>query len=980
MYCSPFISPQKFDHRGRKTFEKMKKSLMLIVISSLHLVTFSLRPAAGKIEFDGIDHCLDVSSEEDFKRIRNQTRGTDFHYLYFKNTDMMPGGNHTEWALLDSTASLECHSQGHVTPTVRWIKTTVEEGTFIEEVDMPAAVSLTTGGDTLELANVVASDEGFYTCVVDSGPCSINFTYHLRVQKKELRPILDKSYPENQTAVLGSNITFECRLLTNESSQKLYWIKLADAEFSLEQPEELFPWKRDNHLENSHLGYREKGVTYINEDSLEMTLNNVTFENSGLYSCLAVSSYSYDFSSAWLTVKKLNESSTPGDFVVNPVSHQEQGDDSNCENLHFTDGSMLPGGTRVEVVHVMDKFVMACPAKGDSPLTYTWKRREKRKGTPLKDISRFGNHPPLIEDDKLELKSIVKDDKAYYTCIVGSGKCNISFTFYLIVQETPSKPVFDTRFPYNQTVSPGANVTMECRIDSKPTPYTSWIKHNDSENAEANMKKLKNQLPSDASVNIVAFIDHLFQPNTMQVVYEGDSRLKLYDVSFDDSGLYSCFSVNEKGSDFSSGWLSVVDTNVVELQVAPEPRAPNRIKSVLLPVLSVLIVVTLAAYVLRKCRYRKKKKRASQAARFAGSSSQFYRLISHRPLSYQGYKVPRFHDYGKGLPKDLIDDKWEFPRSRLELGDVLGEGAFGRVVKGEACKIVPGEETTTVAVKMLKDHSSEADRKALIAEMDYIKTFDKHCNVVSLLGCCSAEEPLLLIFEYAINGNLRDFLRLRRCREYYENVTQCSLKQLTHKDLVSFAYQTAKGMEFLANRKCVHRDLAARNILVDEAYTMKIADFGLARDLHYEDYYKKSSHGRVPIKWMSPEALFDRVYKTESDVWSFGVVMWEIMTLGGTPYPSVAIETMFEYLKSGKRMSRPCGCPQDVYDIMRSCWALKPEHRPSFTSLKIQLDVLLTMASNQEYLALEVPTMEFTLYEETKEIETGSTKARETSV
>ena len=161
----------------------------------------------------------------------------------------------------------------------------------------------------------------------------------------------------------------------------------------------------------------------------------------------------------------------------------------------------------------------------------------------------------------------------------------------------------------------------------------------------------------------------------------------------------------------------------------------------------------------------------------------------------------------------------------------------------------------------------------LVSEMEMMKIIGKHMNIINLLGACTQGGPLYVVVEFAPHGNLRDFLREHRTSPGYEAalgqqqpLTGKEKKTLTQKDLVSFAYQVARGMEYLASRRCIHRDLAARNVLVSDEYILKIADFGLARDIHCHDYYRKTTDGRLPVKWMAPEALFRRIYTTQSDV------------------------------------------------------------------------------------------------------------------
>ncbi|XP_051982919.1 mast/stem cell growth factor receptor kita-like [Xyrauchen texanus] len=338
------------------------------------------------------------------------------------------------------------------------------------------------------------------------------------------------------------------------------------------------------------------------------------------------------------------------------------------------------------------------------------------------------------------------------------------------------------------------------------------------------------------------------------------------------------------------------------------------------------------------------------------------------------------------------DSKWEFPRERLRFGKSLGSGAFGKVVAATAYGLCSADTVTTVAVKMLKPSAHSTEKEALMSELKVLSYLGNHINIVNLLGACTVGGPTLVITEYCCYGDLLNFLRRKRDAffssktgdGYYKNLlsqTQPSLEDtdngympmrsyqkrsnqtewcddkddlsLDTEDLLSFSYQVAKGMDFLTSKHCIHRDLAARNILLTRGRLAKICDFGLARDITKDSSYVLRGNARLPVKWMSPESLFACVYTFESDVWSYGILLWEIFSLGNTPYPGVPVgSTFYKMIQDGYRMCEPEFAPIEIYEVMRWCWSADPLKRPTFKKLVERTELLLSETTKHDYLNL----------------------------
>ncbi|KAI8121892.1 Tyrosine kinase receptor Cad96Ca [Lucilia cuprina] len=295
-------------------------------------------------------------------------------------------------------------------------------------------------------------------------------------------------------------------------------------------------------------------------------------------------------------------------------------------------------------------------------------------------------------------------------------------------------------------------------------------------------------------------------------------------------------------------------------------------------------------------------------------------------------------------------DGWEFPRHRLKFFNILGEGAFGQVWRCEATDIDGSEGVTTVAVKTIKENATEVEKKDLLSELEVMKSLEPHVNVVRFLGCCTDKDPIFVIIEYVNRGKLQTYLRSSRAERHYGN-THGKSNILTSGDLTSFMYQVAKGMDYLTSRGIIHRDLAARNVLIADDHTCKVADFGFARDVITSKVYERKSEGKLPIRWMAIESLYDNIFSVKSDIWSFGILMWEIVTLGSTPYPGISASDVMRKVRDGYRLEKPEHCRRELYNIMYYCWSQDPNERPSFGELVKMLDKLLH--TEMDYIELE---------------------------
>ncbi|KAM6220893.1 vascular endothelial growth factor receptor 2 [Rhynchocyon petersi] len=554
----------------------------------------------------------------------------------------------------------------------------------------------------------------------------------------------------------------------------------------------------------------------------------------------------------------------------------------------------------------------------------------------------------------LELQNASLQDRGGYACFAHDRRTKKKHCVVkqLIVLERIA-PVITGNLE-NQTTSIGETIEVSCTASGNPAPQITWFKDNET-------------LVEDSGI----------------VLKDGNQNLTIRRVRKEDEGLYTCQACNV---------LGCVKTETFFMIEGAQEKTNLEVIILVGTAVIAMFFWLLLVIILRTV------KRAN-----GGELKTGYLSIVMDPD-----ELP-LDEHCERLPYDA--SKWEFPRDRLKLGKPLGRGAFGQVIEANAFGIDKTTTCKTVAVKMLKEGATHSEHRALMSELKILIHIGHHLNVVNLLGACTKPGgPLMVIVEYCKYGNLSTYLRgkrnefipyktkgarFRQGKDYVgeipvdlkrrldsitssqssassgfveekslsdveeEEVSEDLYKNfLTLEHLICYSFQVAKGMEFLASRKCIHRDLAARNILLSDKNVVKICDFGLARDIYKDPDYVRKGDARLPLKWMAPETIFDRVYTIQSDVWSFGVLLWEIFSLGASPYPGVKIDEDFcRRLKEGTRMRAPDYSTPEMYQTMLDCWHGDPSQRPTFSELVEHLGNLLQANAQQDgkdYIVLPI--------------------------
>lgn len=363
---------------------------------------------------------------------------------------------------------------------------------------------------------------------------------------------------------------------------------------------------------------------------------------------------------------------------------------------------------------------------------------------------------------------------------------------------------------------------------------------------------------------------------------------------------------------------------------------------------SIVLCAALASLILILYnRYQRKRQAALRHKMLLEQDVQLSRLRS----TVDDTGLTNFNpNYGcDGILNGNVDVKSlpQVARESLRLVKALGQGAFGEVYQGLYRHRDGDAVEMPVAVKTLPEMSTGQAESDFLMEAAIMAKFN-HPNIVHLIGVCFDRHPRFIVLELLAGGDLKNFLREGRNKPERPS-------PLTMKDLIFCALDVAKGCRYMESKRFIHRDIAARNCLLSSkgpGRVVKIADFGMARDIYRSDYYRKGGKAMLPIKWMPPEAFLDGIFTSKTDVWSFGVLLWEVFSLGLMPYTGLPNRDVMQLVTGGGRLDAPLGCPNAIYRIMADCWNPTPEERPTFSNL---MERLATCTQDPEVMNAPLP-------------------------
>ncbi|XP_053139165.1 tyrosine-protein kinase receptor TYRO3 isoform X2 [Hemicordylus capensis] len=621
-------------------------------------------------------------------------------------------------------------------------------------------------------------------------------------------------------------------------------------------------------------------------------------------------------------------------------------------------------------------FHMVCAAIGPpEPVTIVWWMGDSRIGLPDLSPSTLNVSAKPFPPLNVTVTQITSNN-ASVTWVPGfNGRSSLQYCTVKVAEpqedeevstEIVPVPSFTRAFP-GLKHSTNYSVQVQCTNEMGSSPFTDWVYFQTLGLAPNSTPQNVHVIQRDSCLILeweaiapemlrdgaLGYRLEWSQDNITQgemVVQETRANLSLWNP-LKDLVIRVCI-LNSAGCGPWSEPLLVTAQDLIGGQ--RQPRYGTSWVPVVLGILTALVTaVALALILLRK---RRKETRFGHAFGSVVGGDPVVHFRAVRSFNREGPELIEATLDSIGISDDLkmkLKDVL-IQEQQFTLGRMLGKGEFGSVREGQLK--LPDGSLQKVAVKMLKaDIFTSNDIEEFLKEAACMKEFD-HPRVTKLIGVSLRNRPKgrlpipMVILPFMKHGDLHSFLLMSRIGE--------NPFHLPLQTLLKFMIDIASGMEYLSSKNFIHRDLAARNCMLDENMNVCVADFGLSKKIYSGDYYRQGCASKLPVKWLALESLADNLYTTHSDVWAFGVTMWEIVTRGQTPYAGIENAEIYNYLISGNRLKQPPECLEDVYDLMCRCWHSEPKLRPSFGALKLQLEMVLArlslLSSSQDPLYVNI--------------------------
>ncbi|KAG7462822.1 hypothetical protein MATL_G00188820 [Megalops atlanticus] len=812
--------------------------------------------------------------------------------------------------LKNEEATFHCQFTAEPAPTVEWYHDN-------ELITNKSRVVLLNNG-TLLITQVKPRNTGVYRCVA-RGPRGPDVTLQATLRLAEIE---DMGPPMSRVFTVDTMQRVACRPPRGH-------------------PEPVVWWERG--------GERVPAEGRVYQEGTELVFSPTEGGDSGSYTCMAQNKAGQRKQELTVTV------ATAPEWVTQPEDSQLEESrpgylhchtratpdpevtwSRNNQPISAEDGrfKLFPNGTlRINSVEVYDGVMFSCQSRTEAGFLNGQARvfvLEKLKFTPTpqpaqcleldKDMSvqcsATGRQTPTIlwvktdgseipphveqKNGALHFSKVTRSDGGNYTCLASNDQQGeIRAAVYLTV----AVYVMFRLEPENTTVYQGHTAILHCQATGDPQPSIQWM-----------------------------IKDKVLDPNRSRFQKMPNGSLVIHDVNTEDTGKYTCIAGNSCNIRSSAAQLYVVE-KPVQPMVDGEDKAPYKMIQTI--GLSVGAAVAYIIIVLGLMFYCKKRRNAKRLQKGTEGEEPEMECLNGGTVQHNGQTTAEIQEEvaltnlgttATTNKRHSNNDKLHFPRPNLQTITTLGKGEFGEVLLAKAKGIEEGEEETVVLVKSLQTRDEQL-------QLDFRREFEmfgklNHTNVVRLLGLSREAEPHYMILEYVDLGDLKQFLRISKSKEDKAKPQPISTKQK-----VSICVQVAQGMEHLSNHRFVHKDLATRNCLISAQRHVKVSALSLSKDVYSSEYYSYRQ-ARIPLRWLPAESVFEGDFSTKTDVWSFGVLMWEVFSHGELPYTKLSDEEVLEGLQGGKmKLPVPENCPSKVYKLMVRCWASSPKDRPSFSEL-----------------------------------------------